>query len=1350
MNHNSTLTRSRWLLLTLFTFFMAFSGASSVWADTLTENFNGTNLPDGWSLVGAVTHDDTRARSGKGVWTSEKSTSANYLITEAVEGEFEFYARAYNKSYASTVVVYEYTGSGLGTQLYTTGSMYTSSTPTWTRYSFNIANGTQLAIVLNYAAIDDVTYTQMEAIEGPALVVKDGSTKITTGYNYNFGLAVAGTEKTFTLTNPGTAAVEGLSVAETGSYNATLSATSIAAGGDATLTISMPSTTGNSEITISSTTEGIADFVINASGTVRNPQKVYLDFSDGQIPDGWTSVQTGSYSSNPWTAATGYIGTSGTSSSYTHAFTSPMLTFAKDEVVMFKTARCNNKDWYDDPYTSSIAVQYSTDGSEWTTIGSAFTDDLYGSWTQRSVTIPVEGVKYIRFNGYDVYLTEIYGGQEIARPKNVTITGISATAATIGWTAFGSEANWQVSYSTTSGDPANGTLVNANSNSKEVTGLSPITTYYVSVRIDNGGGNYGEWSDESSFTTKVGPISAYPYTESFNSLSSNGQIPEYWDNSEGTTTDDTYKWSYNSSYGTGHEGKCIRFDSYNNNNGKTNFLKTRPFNFTEGQPMKLSFWYKNPAGGDFSVYASTDGGTTYPTVLATALTGKSDWTQKEIDIPASVFGNNVVIVFKGTSNYGNGDARIYLDDVTISEVSAYAMSVSGGDVVSNTIAFGTVKNTTTTKTFTINNDGSGDLTGISVVSSDAEVFTVSDTGFDIAAGGSKDITVTFVKAVENDYNKTITISQTNIATPIVLTVTATYQTPTPATMDASLDDVAVGATVAFGAVNKSTVKTIKIANSGEATLNATIAITGTDASCFTLSTTSLEVAGGANETFTITFNSDDEDVAKTATVTLSAAGLSPVSFDVTGTYVNMWSQDFEGGAIPTGWDNSGFIVKQNGVGGYPSYDLPSYFAVGNGGSSDKTLITPLLKANAGDKLTFDGFFYYGDETMKVDYSTDLSTWNNLYTYDKSSYSNGSTHNIEIESAITGEFYLRFTVNYYNGIDNIVGFKLAPAKEHDAIIASNNIPAEGNQYVEYTATITVKEKAGKDDEVVTAELWIGTNKVATEENVTLTANDDKEITLSFTPATAMSGDAYIKVYNANIDLTTATQTVEINEALVLDETVDLSTVLSSIGVKPSVVVKYTAKNGWNTICMPFALTDEILTSIFGAGYKAYEFKSYSSGVLGFSSTTTFASCYPYIVYIEAAASNPEGVKLFNVNVTDDTAKYDEHSGVTFKGSFAPVADASTINSGSWYGVTTGGEIRPAGATATMDGFRAFFTGDVANARIFIMDDEDVTGIAAINREGLAIDNAAVYNLNGQKVLHAKKGVYIVNGRKVVIK
>ena len=152
--------------LLLFTLLAMMAGASPAWAETLTTDFN-DGLPEGWSIVGDLTNDDTRARSGKGIWTSSKSTTDNYVITEVVDGTFEFYARAYNKSYASTVVVYEYSGSGLGTQLYTTGSMYTSSTPSWSKYSFTIENGTQVALVLNYAAIDDVTYTQYVAVSCP-------------------------------------------------------------------------------------------------------------------------------------------------------------------------------------------------------------------------------------------------------------------------------------------------------------------------------------------------------------------------------------------------------------------------------------------------------------------------------------------------------------------------------------------------------------------------------------------------------------------------------------------------------------------------------------------------------------------------------------------------------------------------------------------------------------------------------------------------------------------------------------------------------------------------------------------------------------------------------------------------------------------------------------------------------------------------------------------------------------------------------------------------------------------------------------------------------------------------------
>ncbi len=939
------------------------------------------------------------------------------------------------------------------------------------------------------------------------------------------------------------------------------------------------------------------------------------------------------------------------------------------------------------------------------------------------------------------------------KPKFLSAANITNNSVQLSWTSTAT--SFDLLYKA-DGDGDWTSIEGITANPYTLTGLNQLTPYEVKVRGDFGLDGKSDYTNAISFTTKVNPIVAYPYTENFNSLSS-GEIPAYWDNSEGTTADNDFKWSYNTSYGTGHEGKCVRFDSYSNNNGNTNFLKTRPFNFTEGQPMKLSFWYKNPTGGDFSVYASTDGGTTYPTVLATALTGKSDWTQKEIDIPASVFGNNVVIVFKGTSNYGSGDARIYLDDVIISEVSAYSMSVSGGDVSENTIAFGTVKNTTTTKTFTINNDGSGDLTDVSVVSSDAEVFTVSETGFNIAAGQSKEITVTFVKAVEGDYSKKITISQADVATPIVLTATATYQTPTPATMEATLDEAAIGASVVFGTVNKATVKTFKVTNTGEATLNATIAITGTDAAKFTPSTTSLVVAGGSNETFTITFNSDDEDVAKTATVTLSAADLPNVSFDVTGTYSNFWTEDFEGGTLPTGWvitpgTYSGDTYAWH-IGTFSSYENKTNMAVAPTSTTYNTIITPRLAAKEDDVLTWDAYFNWSDEYMTVEWSNDgTSGWTTIYNQYKPEDESISTQYYHKEMSFTapadGNYYLRFTSRYSNGIDNFSGFKLNP-KTHDASITAKSIPASGSQYVDYTATVTVNELLGKDDEVVTAELWIGATKVATEADVTLNASASKVISLTFTPATAMSGDAYIKVYNGDnsIDLTSDVQAVTIAEALVLDETVDPA--ILSIGVEPSVVVKYNAKNGWNTICMPFALTSDILTSIFGTGWKIYEFKGYNSETkeLSFGAPIAYAAGYPYIVYVETAASHPEGVKLFDVNVAALEPNHDTYSGATFQGTYAPKAAGSLTDN---YGVTTAGKIVKANSSASMKGFRAYFTGLPTNATARLSFYDETTGITTVMDAKELNNDGKVYNLNGQRVENAHKGLYIVNGRKVVVK
>ena len=49
-----------------------------------------------------------------------------------------------------------------------------------------------------------------------------------------------------------------------------------------------------------------------------------------------------------------------------------------------------------------------------------------------------------------------------------------------------------------------------------------------------------------------------------------------------------------------------------------------------------------------------------------------------------------------------------------------------------------------------------------------------------------------------------------------------------------------------------------------------------------------------------------------------------------------------------------------------------------------------------------------------------------------------------------------------------------------------------------------------------------------------------------------------------------------------------------------------------------------------------------------------------------------------------------------------------------------------------------------------DDDIETAISTIENGELRIENAPVYNLSGQRVSKAQKGIYIVNGKKIVKK
>ena len=263
-----------------------------------------------------------------------------------------------------------------------------------------------------------------------------------------------------------------------------------------------------------------------------------------------------------------------------------------------------------------------------------------------------------------------------SKPSSLVCTNITANSATLAWN--GGSGSYNVEYKRVSDPFWTTALVNSESLSTTLTNLVENTKYKVKIQSVCGTNSFSSWR-AVEFQTECSSVASFPWTEDFEGLYED-QIPGCWDNNEGTTVHiaandqpSKYYWCFTNgqqgngnSNGTGHNGsKCVRFDSFYNPLDRTNFLKTPLLDFPEDALMLLDFWYKNPTGGDLSVYLSTDGGNTYSRTLASNLTGQTEWTEVQIELNDYIGAQDVVIAFKGTSNYGHGDAYIYLDDITI-------------------------------------------------------------------------------------------------------------------------------------------------------------------------------------------------------------------------------------------------------------------------------------------------------------------------------------------------------------------------------------------------------------------------------------------------------------------------------------------------------------------------------------------------------------------------------------------------------------------------------------------------------------------------------------------------------------
>ena len=78
----------------------------------------------------------------------------------------------------------------------------------------------------------------------------------------------------------------------------------------------------------------------------------------------------------------------------------------------------------------------------------------------------------------------------------------------------------------------------------------------------------------------------------------------------------------------------------------------------------------------------------------------------------------------------------------------------------------------------------------------------------------------------------------------------------------------------------------------------------------------------------------------------------------------------------------------------------------------------------------------------------------------------------------------------------------------------------------------------------------------------------------------------------------------------------------------------------------------------------------------------------------------------------------------------------------------GEIGFYKATGTIPARKAYFQSTSGVKAFYFDGEDDATGINAIDNGELTIDNAAIFNLAGQRISKAQKGINIINGKKVL--
>ena len=223
-----------------------------------------------------------------------------------------------------------------------------------------------------------------------------------------------------------------------------------------------------------------------------------------------------------------------------------------------------------------------------------------------------------------------------------------------------------------------------------------------------------------------------------------------------------------------------------------------------------------------------------------------------------------------------------------------------------------------------------------------------------------------------------------------------------------------------------------------------------------------------------------------------------------------------------------------------------------------------------------------------------------------------------------------------------------------------------------------------------------------------------------------------------------------QAFIISEDIPYETTQEGAG---NVTLTRTIKeNAWNTIWLPFSMTEEELKSTFGNDVQIAEYEEVDNddnSTINFNvmATPAISPLKPVLLKTSTAGTS------YTINARTLVAGTPSIIGTNFD--FVGTTAASTIIAKDNYFIGTStkddkSKLFKSSGETTIKGTRAYLKANSTKARIIKLsiDGEEVTAVEGIKVVG--INNGKIYNLNGQEVKNAQKGIFIQNGKKIVVK